>query len=184
MRKLRHEGNVQRSLLCLNTVPTILRSVFGLAMLVPGNVTGADPGTLQHSSGLKFRLGPDCSRLEKRLAENVCVPHVWHCRHPLLSQIWLKRQVHWLQMTPNLHVLLILMFFHLDGSDRRLLSRPGRHMRPELNFPKCNVTTTSQTPLSCLSNINALLSFVSTQLFIKYWISWNAMWFMKQLNSK
>ena len=56
----------------------------------------------------------------------------------------------------------------LDGNDRRLLSRPGRHMRADLNFLECNVTTTSQTPLSCLSNINVLLSFVSTQLFIKY----------------
>lgn len=41
-------------------------------MLVPGNVTGADPGTLQRSSGLKFRLGPDCSRLEETCGECLC----------------------------------------------------------------------------------------------------------------
>lgn len=41
------------------------------------NVTGAGTGTLLDSSGLKFRLRADGSRLEMGLVENVCVSHMF-----------------------------------------------------------------------------------------------------------
>lgn len=107
VRKLRHEdvskGYSSVWMLC----PLPLCSVFRLARPVPGKVTGAYPGTLLQSSGLKFRLGADSSRLEMGLVVNVCEsPHVRHSRHPLLSQTWLKRQMYWLRITPNLHIIV------------------------------------------------------------------------------
>lgn len=47
--------------------------MFGLARLVPGDVTGAGAGTL-HSSGLKFRLRADGSRLEMDLGRMFVCP--------------------------------------------------------------------------------------------------------------
>lgn len=65
--------------------------MFGLARLVPGDVTGSGAGTL-HNTGLKFRLRADCSRLEMDLGRMFVCPACLDSRHPLLSRTWLKRQ--------------------------------------------------------------------------------------------
>lgn len=120
---------------------TALHSVVGLARLMAGDGTGAGTGTLLHSSGLKFRLGEDCSRLEMVLREHVCVSHVFGTADPLCSlRVGYKDRMRWLLRTPNVHVLLVLIFFHLDGNDRHLLSRSDRHRRAGLTLPEFSVT--------------------------------------------
>lgn len=64
---------------------------------------------------------------DRTRGECLCAPHVWHSRCPYSLKLGWKDRMPWLWITPNLHVLLILMFSHLDGDDRRLLSRSGRH---------------------------------------------------------
>lgn len=63
---------------------------------------------------------------DRTCGECLCVPHVWHSRHLYSLKLGWKNRMPWLWITPTLHVLLILMFSHLDGDDRRLLSRSGR----------------------------------------------------------
>lgn len=135
-------------------------------MLVPGNAMRADPGTLQHSSGLKFRLGPDCSRLEKRLEDYCCKVHSGWAPDTLCLSDLAEKTNALIVMTPNLHVLLILMFFRLMAMTDALVQTWQTH-ESRVELPECNVTATSQTPLSWPSNTNASF-LVSTQLFIKY----------------
>ena len=57
-------------------MPTVLSSVFGLARLMPGTVTGAYTGTLLwtevQAAGRLQQVG------DGAWGECLCVPHVWH----------------------------------------------------------------------------------------------------------